>query len=214
MILPAFVAALYCIQSPVHAGIPGKTNCLPADPLSGFEGYYQFDRDTSQYIQILVKSNKLVLKQLWDEQEITFDQKSDLYFYNEQKKFPLTFTKGANGEITQVLAFEHDTWIRVKGYQPVLKKEIKLPADKMQAYAGTYKITNEGNEAFLEFTVHGNSLEVKEVWSGKIFTIVPESELVFFGKKAYYPVQFTKDKDGNITQALIFNHDVWVKVKG
>jgi hypothetical protein len=101
----------------------------------------------------------------------------------------------------------------VKNYKPVVKKEISLSPEKMQAFAGKYKITDDGREAFLQFTVTGNSLEVKELWSGKLYTIVPESELVFFAKNAYYPVQFSKDKDGNVSQALIFNRDVWVKVK-
>jgi len=83
----------------------------------------------------------------------------------------------------------------------------------MQAYAGKYRISNDGQEAFLQFAVNGDALDVKELWSGNIYTIVPESELVFFGRKSYYPVQFSKDKDGNITQALIFNKDIWVKVK-
>ena len=162
----------------------------------------------------MVKNNKLVLKQLWDQREIVFEQKSDLYFYNDEQSFPLTFSKDAKGEITQVLAFERDTWIRVKNYKPAEKKEIILPAKQMQAFAGKYKFTDDGREVFLQFTVTGNSLEVKELWSEKTYTIVPESPLVFFAKDGYYPVQFTKDKDGNVSQALIFNRDVWIKVKG
>ncbi|HEY2348724.1 MAG TPA: hypothetical protein VGH64_06895, partial [Puia sp.] len=175
--------------------------------------YYQLDKNKSIYIQIIVKNNQLVLKQLWDDLEIPFDQKSALYFYNEQKSFPLTFTKNGNGEITQVVAFERDTWIKVKDYKPLVKKDIRLPAEKMQAYAGKYRISNDDHEAFLQFTVNGNTIEVKELWSGKIFIIVPESEFVFFAKKGYYPVEFSKDKNGNVTQALIFNKDVWLKVK-
>ena len=209
----SFMSVLYFTTSPVHAGILNKKKSFSARQLTGFEGYYQLDKDKNLYLQIIVKNNKLVLKQLWDEREIIFEQKSALYFYNEQQSFPLTFSKDANGEITQVLAFERDTWIKVKGYKPVEKKEIRLSAEKMQAFAGKYKITDDGREAFLQFTVNGNSLEVKELWSGKLYTIVPESELVFFGKKAYYPVQFSKDREGNVTQALIFNRDVWEKVK-
>jgi hypothetical protein len=182
-----------------------------SQPLAGFEGYYQLDNDKDMYLQIMVKNNKLVLKQLWDDREIPFEQKSDLKFYNGQESFPLTFSKNANGEITQLLAFERDTWIKLKG-KPAEKKEIKLTAEKMQAFAGKYKLSHDGDDAFIQFTVNGNSLEAKELWSGKIYVIVPQSDLVFFGRKVYYPVQFSKDKDGNVTQALIFNKDVWAKV--
>jgi hypothetical protein len=214
MVMITMIVMFYFPATQAHAGMPDKQMSFSQKQLTEFEGYYQFDNDKNRYLQIMVKNDKLVLKQLWDDREIVFEQKSPLNFYNEQFSFPLSFSKGTNGEITQVLAFERDTWTKVKDYKPVERKEIKLSAEKMQAYAGKYRITNEGNEAFLEFTVNGNALEVKEVWSGKTYTIVPESELVFFAKKAYYPVQFTKDKDGNVTQALIFNRDVWVKVKG
>ena len=196
-----------------RAGICSETTIYSNQQLTAFEGYYQLDKNKDLYLQIMVKNNQLILKQLWDDQEIPFEQKSALYFYNDQRSFPLTFSKNTNGEITQVLAFERDTWIKVKNYKPVVKKEITLSAEKMQAFAGKYKMSDDGREAFLQFTVNGDALEVKELWSGKIFTIVPESELVFFARKGNYPVQFSKDKNGNITQALIFNKDVWVKVK-
>ncbi len=212
-VILTFTAMIVVLASPAHARIPKTTIHFSISPLTGFEGYYQLDKDKDQYLQIMVKNDKLVLKQLWDHREITFEQKSPLYFYNDELSFPLSFTKDAGGEITQVLAFQRDVWIKVKNYKPVEKKEITLPAKTMQAYAGKYKITGEGQEAFLEFTVKGNALEVKELWSGKLYTIVPESELVFFAKNSYYPVQFSKDKDGNVTQALIFKHDVWVKEK-
>jgi hypothetical protein len=205
---------MFCFSFyPAHSGISKRTATFSTGPLTGFEGYYQLDKDKDRYLQIMVKDNKLVLKQLWDQREISFEQKSDLNFYNEQMSFPLAFSKNANGEITQILAFERDTWIKVKDYKPVVKKEITLSAEKMKAFAGKYKMSEDGHEAFLQFSVAGNSLEVKELWSGKTFSIVPESELAFFAKDANYPVQFSKDKDGNVTQALIFKQDTWVKVK-
>jgi hypothetical protein len=202
-------SAVYSVQ----AGIANKATSFSTLQLTEFEGYYHADTDPDLYLQIMVKNNKLVLKQLWDNREITFDQKSEFYFYNDQQSFPLTFSKNANGEITQVLAFERDTWIKDKNYKPVVKKEITLTAAQMQAFAGKYEMSNNGNDAFLQFTVKGTSIEVKELWSDRVFTIVPESELVFFGKGVYYPVKFSKDKDGITTQALIFNKDIWVKVK-
>ncbi len=203
----------FFVVNPVQAWSPGKIVSLRSLQLTEFEGYYHADTDPNLYLQIIVKDNKLVLKQLWDNREITFDQKSDLYFYNDEHSFPLKFSKGASGEITQVLAFERDTWIKDKNYKPVVKKEIKLSATQMQSFAGKYKLSRNGEDAFLQFTVKGNSIEVKELWSEKIYTVVPETELVFFAKDGYFPVQFSKDKDGNITQALIFNKDTWVKQK-
>lgn len=212
MLLPLMIMVCF-ITYPSQAGVSDRTFSSSTQQLTGFEGYYQSDKNKNIYLQIMVKNNQLILKQLWDDREIPFEQKSELSFYNEERSFPLTFSKNANGDITQVLAFERDTWIKVKDYKPIVKKEIRLSAEKMQAFAGKYKMSHDGQDLFLQFTINGNTLEVKELWSGKIFTIVPESELVFFAMKGYYPVQFTKDKDGLVTQALIFDHDVWVKVK-
>jgi hypothetical protein len=184
VMLPSMATLFFSVQ-PVHAGIQNMTPSFSKGQLTGFEGYYQLDKDKNQYLQIKIKDENLVLKQLWDQREIT-----------------------------QVLAFERDTWVKVKNYKPVEKKEISLSAKKMQAYEGKFKITDDGHEAFLQFTVAGNALVVKELWSEKTYTIIPESEFVFFAKDGYYPVQFSKDKDGNVTPALIFNKDVWLKVKG
>jgi len=213
MVMLPFLVTLCLAVHPAHAGIPNSTMSFSTVQLTEFEGYYQLDKDKNLYLQILVKSDKLVLKQLWDQREFTFDQKSALHFYNDERSFPLTFSKEASGEITQLLAFERDTWIKVKNYKPVEKKEISISAKEIQVYAGKDKITDDGHEAFLQFTVAGNELVVKELWSEKTYTIVPESEFVFFAKDGYYPVQFSKDKDGNVNQALIFNKDVWLKVK-
>jgi uncharacterized protein YjhX (UPF0386 family) len=210
--LPLLMATCFVVN-PLRAE---NTNLkLPAsiDQLSQFEGYYRLETDSNLYLQILVKNNKLVLKELWDNREITFEQKSDLSFYNDEASFPLAFSKNAKGEITEVLAFDRDNWIKVKGYKPVVKKEIMLSAEKMKAFAGKYRIGENGEERFLQFTVKGNTLEVAESWTDRVYTIVPESELSFFGKDIYYPVQFSKDKNGNVSQALIFNRDIWVKVK-
>ena len=108
IVLPLMILACFAVYAS-HAGILNKTISSSTQQLAGFEGYYQSDKDKNIYLQIMVKNNQLILKQLWDEVEIPFEQKSALYFYNEQHSFPLTFSKDANGEITQVLAFERDT---------------------------------------------------------------------------------------------------------
>jgi hypothetical protein len=210
--LPFLVATCFSIN-PLRAENSHKTMPPFILQLSGFEGYYRLDTDSNLYLQITEKNNKLVLKELWDNREITFDQKSELSFYNDEHSFPLSFSKDAKGVITQLLAFDRDTWIKVKDYKPVEKKEIILSADKLKAFAGKYRMGGNGEERILQFTVKGNSLEVAELWTDRVFAIVPESELSFFGKDFYYPVQFSKDKSGTVTQALIFNRDTWIKVK-
>ncbi len=87
-------------------------------PLKKFEGYYQFTNDTNNYLQITPQGNNLILHQLWDGKEISFERKSDLEFFNGEFSFPLKFSSDQNGTITQVLVFDRDLWNKVKNYNP------------------------------------------------------------------------------------------------
>jgi hypothetical protein len=65
-------------------------------------------------LQITATADHIVLKQLWDEKEITFSPVSEVDFVNKNQTFPLKFTKGSDGLATQVLAFNTDMWVKVK----------------------------------------------------------------------------------------------------
>src|SRR4051812_21623467 len=82
--------------------------------LKKFEGYYQFTNDTTTYIQISSQGNSLLLHQFWDGKEISFDRKADFEFFNKEYSFPLKFSNGQDGNITQVVAFDKDLWKKVK----------------------------------------------------------------------------------------------------
>ncbi len=182
--------------------------------LKAFEGYYQFQNDKDVFLQITVKGNNLTLKQLWDGQEIVFVQKSELEFFNEEKSFPLKFSKDKDGTITQVLAFDRDLWNKVKDYKPVIKKEIKLTPQQLKAFEGKYRFQFEkGEDSFLQITTAEDHLVLKQLWDNKEINFVPESELEFFCKDRNFPLKFIKDKNGNVIQMLVFNKDLWERVK-
>src|SRR4051812_37199988 len=97
------IVSSYVIQNSVNAQplLNQNTNMEIKDTgtLERFEGYYQFQEDTSVYLQITANRNTLTLKQLWDGKEIDFEQKSDVDFYNHEQSFSLKFTKASNGDI-------------------------------------------------------------------------------------------------------------------
>jgi len=85
--------------------------------LKAVEGKYpfEFQKGRPAYIQITANNlNGIVLKQLWDNQEISFVPESDMEFFCEDFPFPLKFSKDANGKVVQVLAFNRDLWNRVQ----------------------------------------------------------------------------------------------------
>ncbi|MES2731009.1 MAG: serine hydrolase [Bacteroidota bacterium] len=91
-----------------------------SDDFKAYEGYYtfQFEPGKDEYIKIMTKNNHLVLLEVWNEAEITFEQQSELEFFNESKNYPLKFTKTKEGVITQVLLFNKDLWMKANDYKP------------------------------------------------------------------------------------------------
>jgi len=87
---------------------------LTADQLKAFEGKYQFEEKKDTFLQITATADGLLLKQLWDNKEINFISIGDLAFLNKQMGFPLKFTKDQDGKVVKVLAFNRDTWDKVK----------------------------------------------------------------------------------------------------
>ena len=90
------------------------------DDFKAYEGYYkfQFEPGKDEYIKIITKNNHLVLIETWNGAEITFEQKSELEFFNESKNYPLKFTKTKEGAITQVLVHNKDLWKKANDYKP------------------------------------------------------------------------------------------------
>ncbi|WP_439694852.1 hypothetical protein ACFGVS_17030 [Mucilaginibacter sp. AW1-7] len=87
---------------------------LSAAQLKVVEGKYQLEGKTDLFLQLTATENGLLLKQLWDNQEISFMPLNDLLFLNKERGFPLKFSKDIAGNIVKVVAFNRDTWDKVK----------------------------------------------------------------------------------------------------
>ena len=72
------------------------------------------DTPKGQFLQISATEDGLVLKQLWDGQQIDFAATSPLDFFSKkQPGFTLKFTIDNADHVTQVLAFGQDIWDKV-----------------------------------------------------------------------------------------------------
>jgi len=94
--------------------VPVQAIKLTADQLKAYQGKYEFDQQKGTFLTITATADGLVLKQLWDEKEISFINVGDNEFINKEAMFPLKFTKDAAGNVTKVLAFNRDSWDKVK----------------------------------------------------------------------------------------------------
>jgi len=111
------VATVYGWQGNYGGKVKKIVTLQPAQ-LKALEGYYELEGNKDMHLQFTAKNDQLILKQLWDGREVTFDAESELEFFNREFPFPLKFSKDASGKVNQVLAFERDTWKRVDNYVP------------------------------------------------------------------------------------------------
>ncbi|HTE00412.1 MAG TPA: hypothetical protein VK668_14060 [Mucilaginibacter sp.] len=202
------ITKLYAQTAATH-----KTEQTAPASLNAFAGKYRGD-NKMLFLQITIKDGHIVLKQSWDGEELTFNQTSPLDFYNEEHQFPLKFTKNNAGEVTQLLAFEHDTWVRVPdNYQPELQKIIKLTPAQLKALEGKFELKGGDGGQFLQITATNDHLILKQLWDQQEISFSPVSEVDFFNDAQTFPLKFTKGSDGLATAVLAFNKDEWTKVK-
>jgi hypothetical protein len=94
--------------------VPVTAIKLTAAQLKAYEGKYEFDQRKGTFLTITATADGLVLKELWDNKEIPFIAIADNEFLNKEAMFPLKFTMDANGNAIKVLAFNRDSWDKVK----------------------------------------------------------------------------------------------------
>ncbi|WP_121808738.1 hypothetical protein [Mucilaginibacter kameinonensis] len=93
---------------------PPKEVQLKPEQIKVLAGKYQSDVRTDLSIQISATADGLILKQSWDGKEINFKPLSEVLFLNSPLCFSLKFTKDAGGSPVKVLAFNRDTWNKIK----------------------------------------------------------------------------------------------------
>lgn len=122
---------------------------------------------------------------------------------------PVTFCKNAAGEIAGIVVGERDEWTRVKEY--VAAKEISLTAAELKRFEGKYKFTK--NDEFLQIIATATGLKLKQLWDNREIDFVAISDVDFLNRQLPFPLKFTKDGSGHVTQVLAFNRDLWERVK-
>jgi len=115
MILQEIVNSVFSVYGwDEFESITKKIVVLTPRQWKSLDGLYELEGDKNLHLQFTSENDKLILKQDWDGKEITFEAESEVEFFCRDFPFPLKFTKNAQGESTQVLAFGKDVWIKVK----------------------------------------------------------------------------------------------------
>jgi CubicO group peptidase (beta-lactamase class C family) len=186
---------------------------LTEGQLKTYEGYYESQVNKNTYIRFSAKENQLMLTQLWDGREIMFSPESEIDFFCREFPFPLKFTKGKDGTVTEVLAFNKDVWVKDANYKPVVRKAISLAPSQLKIFEGKYQV-QQNKSLIVQVTTQEDHLLIKQLWDGEELIFLPESQLEFFAKdNQFFPVKFILDKDGAVAQLLAFNRDLLDKMK-
>jgi len=90
--------------------------------------------------------------------------------------------------------------------------QIYSQPDPQKKFEGYYQLTSD-TSVFLQITPQGNNLILHQLWDGKEIRFERKSEMEFFNEEQSFPLSFGSDQNGNITQVLAFDRDVWKKVK-
>jgi len=175
------------------------------EQLKPFEGLYSLSNaPDDRFIQFAQKDNRLILRQHWDGNEISFVPSTPLDFFSRDVPlFSLTFSKDQDGNIKDVLAFKKDLWIRVK--------KVSISAEQMRAFEGRYQFKDDPDN-LIQVSAAGNRLVIKQLWDKKEITVDPQTPTYFYNYQLSYPVQFTKNSQGIVTQVMILGLDRFDKL--
>jgi hypothetical protein len=175
--------------------------------LAQFQGLYQLqggDAKFPKFIQFSERENKLVLKQTWDANEIRFLPESELAFFSREiPQFTLDFSKDNNGNITQVLAFKHDVWVKAK--KPALTPAI------LATYQGKYQSVDDPDNQ-IRLIARDSTLVIKQLWDGKETVVMPLSDTYFNNAALNLPLLIVKGPDGKVSQVVLMEQNTFEKV--
>jgi uncharacterized protein YjhX (UPF0386 family) len=108
------------------------------------------------------------------------------------------------------------TPLSAKSLQADMKKiQAELTAQKLKAFEGIYmfKFPNDQEPSYLKITAKDTTLVLTQLWDNQEISFVQTAPLEFLCKEKNFPLKFSKDDKGIITQVLCFNRDLWTRTK-
>lgn len=109
----AGVARVYSWTGFYH---PAVKTVFPLKPeaLSAYDGQYRYRGQRPLVLIVAAQADHLLIRQVWDGQEIAFYPSSDTTFFSKDVNFEIKITKGPDGRFMTVSAFDRDFFDRVK----------------------------------------------------------------------------------------------------
>jgi hypothetical protein len=103
------------VKDSAYKPVVRKVISLTPSQLKIFEGKYQVQQNKNLIVQVTAKEDHLLIKQLWDSEELTFLPESELEFFAKDNQFfPVKFIRDKDGAVTQLLALNRDLLDKMK----------------------------------------------------------------------------------------------------
>ncbi|HEV2352745.1 MAG TPA: hypothetical protein VGR89_00745 [Puia sp.] len=205
---------LFLLAALVAMQTSSGQNQAGALPLPAFAGKYQFTGNKMTFLQISVKDSGLLLKQLWDNGEVSFARMGPLNFYNDEHSFPLLFKQDSLGRISEVMAFNRDRWIKVPDkYQAELQTIVQLTPQQLRLWEGKYELEGRESSAYLTISASGDHLVLTQLWNQGQINLSPVAGDEFVNGSQDFHVKFTAGENGKSNQLEVNGRDKWLKVK-
>ena len=92
------------------------------------------------------------------------------------------------------------------------RKTLLVSAQDLKAFEGFYKLSGERRQdAYVQIIAREGNLVLKQIWDGKEIPLRQTADLEFNDADGDFPLQFTRDASGTITQLLAFKRDLWIR---
>lgn len=89
-------------------------------------------------------------------------------------------------------------------YNPEVKAVVSLEIEELEALAGQYLLSIEGDELILDISLEQAHLKGVQLWNEFSFDIYPESKSSFFNKDDGSVFEFSREKNGTLTGITIY----------
>jgi hypothetical protein len=90
--------------------------------------------------------------------------------------------------------------------------QIHSQQQPQKKFEGYYQLTGD-TSMYLQITPLQDNLILHQLWDGKEIRFDRKSELEFYNDEQSFPLKFTSDQNGAITEVLAFDRDLWKKIK-
>ena len=173
---------------------------ISEDKLKQWVGAYEFKDGAIRHI--FIKDGQL--KSMRESENSTvFDifPLSENRFMFEEGNIEYKFSKSADGKRQAVFITDSEsTGKEINKAMPEARKEITLPNDILQHYAGKYEL---GPNFIVEVTVEGSQIFGQATGQGK-FEVFAQDENTFFAKVTPLKIKFNRNNSGKVESFTIY----------